>query len=425
MKEGKFKTFFSKIQVVIPLLLVGAYASSVDALAPILRNIQVAFPDASLTLVQMTLTLPSAVSIPVQLCTVFLAQYMTKKQMLSTGLILICVGGLIPFFFHSSIIFLVISSCVIGIGQGFYMPNQGALVGELFDGNFRGTVVGIQGGISAFMRSLLTIACGFFGVLIWSRAYIIFFFLIPLIALFIWRIPKGVKGAKIVGKGSGGVSGIKNVLTVPWIVLTILCTCATFSQMAYLINIAGFIADKNLGGAVTAGVATSFNVMARFIIGLSLGILLKGFKRFTLPFGYALNAAGYFVIINANSLLGIQIGGIMFGFGLGIQMAAGTYYMTETVKKEYLSQAFGLYMPFISFAVSVAPAVINTLSKTVFGATTASNNFKIGFMGYCFTASLMFLYQLIFCKDSMIGKISGLESKSELEPESGLESESK
>lgn len=409
MKE-KLKLLANHISIVIPLLLISAYSSSTDAIAPILRSMEEAFPAASLTLVQMTVTLPSAVSIPVQLLTVPLSQFMTKKQMMIVAISLVCIGGLIPLVFHSSIIFVVISSVIIGIGQGFFMPTSNALIAELFDGNTRGAFLGIKNGVSGFLRSILTLLVGFLGAAVWYKAYFIFIIMIPFIALFIWKTPNGEKGAKIAGKGVG-LSGLKGVLTPAFIVIIFFSFCATFSQMAYLTNISGFIADKGLGDAAAAGTATAFNTMARFIVGIALGFILRVFKKFTLPFGYLLNATGYFIILNASGMMAVQVGGIIFGFGLGIQMSAGMYYMTETVNKDMLTQAFGLYMPFVSLAVSVAPVIINSLSKLFFGATTSMNNFKVGFVGYAFAAVGMALYEMIFCKNSMIGKVSGLEEK--------------
>ncbi len=407
-EKGKYSNLASAIKIIIPLLLISCYSSSVDALAPILRNMQEAFPTASLTLVQMTLTLPSAVSVPVQLLTIPLSQFMTKKDMMVIAILCICVGGLIPLIFHGSIIFVVISSVIIGIGQGFFMPASSAIIAELFDGNTRGEFMGIRTGVSGFMRSLLTIACGFFGAVYWYKAYYIFVIMIPFIVLFCIATPQGEKGAKLVGKGVG-LSGIKGILTPGFIVITIISYMATTNQMAFLTNIAGYIADRNFGGAVTAGTATASNTMARLFCGIFFGFLLKAFKKYLLPLGYAMNAVGYLLILKANGIMGVQIGGILFGIGLGIQMAGGTYYVSEEVEKKYMGQAMGLYMPVVSFAVSTAPVIINFLSKNLLGGTTATNNFKVGFYGYTLTALLLLLYEVIFCKNSMIGKISGLE----------------
>ncbi len=407
-EKGRYSALAGAIKIVIPLLLISCYSNSMDALAPVLRNMQVAFPEASLTLVQMTITLPSAVSVPVQLLTIPLSQFMTKKDMMVTAILLICVGGLIPLAFHGSIIFVVISSVVIGIGQGFFMPSANAIIAELFDGNARGEFMGIRTGVSGFMRSLLTLAAGFFGALYWYRSYFIFLIMIPFIVLFIVATPQGEKGAKLVGKGVG-LSGLKGIFTPGFIVITIISYFATTNQMAFLTNIAGYIADRNFGGAVTAGTATASNTMARLFCGIFFGFLLKAFKKYLLPIGYAMNAVGYFLILQANGIVGVQVGGILFGIGLGIQMAGGTYYLSEEVEKQYMGQAMGLYMPIISLAVSTSPIIINFLSKNVLGGTTATNNFRVGFYGYAFTAVALFIYEVVFCKNSMIGKVSGLE----------------
>ncbi len=408
MKE-KLKLLSKQIGIVLPLLIICAYSSSTDALAPILRKMSEAFPEASLTLVQMTLTLPSAVSIPIQLLTVPLSQFMTKKQMMIVALGFICIGGLIPLLLHGTIMYVVISSVLIGIGQGFFMPSANAIIGEAFDGNTRGAFLGIKSGVSGFMRSGLTLLVGFLGAVLWYKAYFIFVIMIPFIALFIWKMPNGQKGKAIVGKGVG-LSGVKAIITPSFLVISIIAFLATSSQMAYLTNIAGYIADRNFGGAVTAGTATAFNTMARLIVGVCLGFLLHVFKKYTLPMGYCCNAIGYLVIISSSSILGVQIGGIIFGLGLGVQMAAGIYYITETVGKDSLSAALGLYMPFVSLAVSISPMIINGLSKILFGATTATNNFKIGLIGYIFITVAMTLFEAVFCKNSTIGKISGLET---------------
>lgn len=412
MDRSKLRILMSKFKIVLPLLIVQAYGSSADVLAPILNNMQVAFPEASMTLVQMTLTLPSAVSIPVQLLTVLLAQKMTKKDMMSLALFLICGGGLIPLFLHGNIIWVVISSVVIGIGQGFFTPAINALASDMFDGNVRAAFLGIKGGTTAFLRTLMTVAVGFFGVAVWSRAYLIFVFLIPFIALFMYVTPKGEKSAKIVGKGIG-LSGFKQVITPAFIIITLLCSFASCCQMAYTTNISGFIAEQNMGNSVTAGAASAFFTMSKFIVGLCLGFLMRAFKRFTLPLGYALCAGGYLIISLATGLTGVQIGGIIFGVGLGVQTSGGLYYVTETVDKKYLSQMMGIYFPAISLLISISPLVINSIAKLVYGSVSATNNFKAGCLGYAAVALLMFLYQLFFCKDSMIGKISGLEEAPE------------
>ncbi len=410
--QGKYKALLSAIKIVIPLLLISCYSNSMDALAPVLRNMQEAFPSASLTLVQMTITLPSAVSVPIQLLTIPLSQFMSKKDMMVIAILFICVGGLIPLVFHSSIIYVVISSVIIGIGQGFFMPASNAIIAELFDGNARGELMGIRTGVSGFMRSLLLLASGFFGALYWYRSYLIFVIMIPFIILFIIATPQGPKGAKLVGKGVG-LSGFKGMLTGGFIFITIISFFATVNQMAFLTNIAGYIADRNFGGAVTAGTATASNTMARLFCGIFFGFLLKVFKKYLLPIGYAMNAVGYLIILKANGIVGVQIGGILFGIGLGIQMAGGTYYLSEEVEKRYMGQAMGLYMPVISFAVSVSPVIINFLSGTVLGGTTATNNFRVGFYGYMLVAIALFIYEIVFCKNSMIGKISGLEGEAE------------
>ena len=120
--------------------------------------------------------------------------------------------------------FFVLSFVLIGIGQGFFMPTSNAIIGELFDGNTRGAFMGVKNGVSAFMRSGLTLLAGFLGVAYWYKAYYIFVIMIPLIALFMWKTPSGEVGEKVVGKGAGesigkGVTKLLGTDKAPYIIM--------------------------------------------------------------------------------------------------------------------------------------------------------------------------------------------------------------
>ena len=120
--------------------------------------------------------------------------------------------------------FFVLSFVLDGIGQGFFMPTSNAIIGELFDGNTRGAFMGVKNGVSAFMRSGLTLLAGFLGVAYWYKAYYIFVIMIPLIALFMWKTPSGEVGEKVVGKGAGesigkGVTKLLGKDKAPYIIM--------------------------------------------------------------------------------------------------------------------------------------------------------------------------------------------------------------
>ena len=119
-------------KIMIPIMLFVTFQSAFTAFSSVLASIAEQFPHASATTIQMVLTLPSTMSIPVSLCAGLLASYFTKKQMIEFSLVVEFIGGMIPLVNHTSLGMLILSSCLIGLGQGIMITMASAIVGENF-----------------------------------------------------------------------------------------------------------------------------------------------------------------------------------------------------------------------------------------------------------------------------------------------------
>lgn len=71
------------------------------------------------------------------------------------------IGGLLPLFIHGSIYSLVISSALIGIGQGLLINVASAVVGENFTGTASGVAMGLKQAAPSVGIAILTVATGF------------------------------------------------------------------------------------------------------------------------------------------------------------------------------------------------------------------------------------------------------------------------
>ena len=117
-------------KVMIPVMLFVMFQSAFNSFSSVLAAITEVFPDASKTLVQMILTIPSLISIPMGLLAGVLGSYVYKKYLVLFSLLMELIGGLLPLFIHGSIYSLVISSALIGIGQGLLINVASAVVGR-------------------------------------------------------------------------------------------------------------------------------------------------------------------------------------------------------------------------------------------------------------------------------------------------------
>ena len=74
-------------KIMIPIMLFVTFQSAFTAFSSVLASIAEQFPNASPTTIQMVLTLPSTMSIPVSLGAGLLASYFTKKHMIEFALV--------------------------------------------------------------------------------------------------------------------------------------------------------------------------------------------------------------------------------------------------------------------------------------------------------------------------------------------------
>ena len=90
-------------KIMIPIMLFTIFNSAFNAFSTVLVDIQSAFPDASATLIQMLLSLPSMISIPMGLISGILCSYFYKKHLVLFSITTMFIGGILPVFWHSSI----------------------------------------------------------------------------------------------------------------------------------------------------------------------------------------------------------------------------------------------------------------------------------------------------------------------------------
>lgn len=130
--------------ILLPILIIAMFQSAFNQFSSILAKLASVFPDVPTTAIQMVLSIPSLVSIPVSLTVGILATYILKKRLIQFGLAMMFIGGMMPIIFHYSIVSAYLCSICIGIAQGFLMSLAAALIAEHFDGHDRATAYGIK-----------------------------------------------------------------------------------------------------------------------------------------------------------------------------------------------------------------------------------------------------------------------------------------
>ncbi|MFZ7120515.1 MAG: MFS transporter [Eubacteriaceae bacterium] len=403
MEQKKSNIFKEKGKILVPLLLFIIFQSAFNAFSPILSQLAERFPDASTTTIQMVLSFPSLVSIPVSISAGLLASYIHKKRLVQIALTVMLVGGILPILIHSSIITVFVSSGFIGLGQGLLISLSGALIAEHFDGNQRGTVFGFKQVASSVGIAGLTVLVGYLGTIAWYNAYLIYFLLVPILILVSKFLPLGKLDEKLVGKGVG-LSGIKSLLTPSYIYMCFMVFFMGALLFTFYANIAMMITEKSLGDSSAVGQVTALNSLMTIVVGLIFGFILKGLKKYTLSLAMLVMCLAFLILSISNSFSIIAFGGIVFGIGAGLQQASSLYYVSESVSKSSNTLAIAIALALISVGISFSPVIVNSIQGTVFGSITATSSMLVAGCGYGIMLITELVRETFFNKDSMIGK---------------------
>lgn len=388
-------------KIMIPIMLFVTFQSAFTAFSSVLASIAEQFPNASPTTIQMVLTLPSTMSIPVSLGAGLLASYFTKKHMIEFALVVESIGGMLPLINHSSLGMLVLSSCLIGLGQGIMITMASAIVGENFTGTASGTAMGLKQAASSVLIAVFTVATGYLALSGWWHAYYVYFLAPVVLVITAVSLPKGKKDVRIVGKDAG--SGIKKVLTKGVIYYSVLSFFMAAANFAFYTNISFRIVNGGLGDSASVGVASAWNQIVTIIISLIFGYILKIVKKYALAVAVGVQALAYLIIVIAPNLSLITIGGIVYGIGAAIQMVAACYYILESCDQDAASMGIAICMTLTSLGITFSPYVVNTIAQ-LFGNNGITSGFLAAAAIQIVIVIIEIIYESLFNKDSQIGK---------------------
>ncbi|MRS05760.1 MFS transporter, partial [bacterium] len=168
------------------------------AVSPALGQIKIAFPESSDLAIQMILTLPPLLVIPVSLFSGRLAMVFRKRQLLFVGLVIYILGGLGGGFVNSMPMLLV-TRALLGIGNGVIAPLSLSLIADFFKGDERANTMGLSSSMATLSGIIMPLISGWLAVYNWRYAFACY--LVSLFAcVLIWKfLPEPPKSERVIG----------------------------------------------------------------------------------------------------------------------------------------------------------------------------------------------------------------------------------
>ncbi len=326
---------------------------SVSALSPALGKIAQAFPELSVSAVQLLCTIPSLVGFPLILLSGRLARVFTKKQILSVSLGLMLAGGLLPLLAGGGYPLLVIASVLYGVGFGGISPMTTALIHEHCPPERQAGMMGLQSAAIGIGGVFFSYLGGILANVGWRYSYLAFLLLAPVLLLTLC-LPKGSVARREKGRGGLMSPGFAYYLGHG---LLLNCFIGVF-----LTNISMLVQETGLGGAETAGSLTALYSVAGIVGGLAAGRLIGRLGRYMLGAITMVCALGMLALWHGGGMAPVLLGTSLLGAMYAMRMPAGYTGSIRMVPEEGATMAISLYCCFAQLGNFLSPLVIQRLS---------------------------------------------------------------
>lgn len=293
--------------------LVGVYSAALCLMGlivpvSVLADIAMAFPDTPITTIQLMVTLPSLVAIPTGIIVSKLASVAYKKYTALFFTALYIFAGSMPVWLHGSVEQLLISAALVGVSMGGLQNAMTTIIPDYFEGESRGTVLGLLSTFVCLGGFIYTSAATTFGAEDWTHAFYAYFIIGIFFIVQLFCLPKGKLEPK--ATKSEPVRVPKEV-----IVLCILgFLLYTFAQL-FNSNEALLVAERGIGGTAEAGLGSSAYTISGIFAGVIVAPLMKIFKKHAPTVAFFMTLAGLAVYGLSNDVITLCVGGFLIGLG--------------------------------------------------------------------------------------------------------------
>lgn len=357
----------NQIMVKIATLSQAFVVMSMMLIATVLPPISEAFPQASITQIQLIMSFGMLSALPVSIFSGWLANYIDKKIIGFLGLLIMMLGGLQAAFLHGHLYNLYFASLCIGVGQGLLVTNISNISTQLFSGHERSQMYGLQITVESAGSVVLMMVAGTLAQIFgWPGAYYTFLIIVPCLIIFAIGLPK-VPPPPAVIKAKKEKAPVAWPLPGVW-VISILIALFCCGYAMFFLNAGFYVFGNELGGPQLIGLAMSISTGAAVVGSLLFPYILRVIKRYT----WALS--GVFIIIGFCILVGLTPGktalfatAIFIGLGYSMAMPSGIQAISETATPKTLSLSMGIYMAFMAIGLMLAPTIMNPIARALFG----------------------------------------------------------
>ncbi|MBQ7149312.1 MAG: MFS transporter [Pseudobutyrivibrio sp.] len=360
----------NKTKIKVGVLSICAVALSYMALSPIIASIAADFPGVNETLPQMVFTLPSFMFIGCSpLCGIAMS-HINKKTIAIGGLLCYLIGGLLPFFFNSSIWELLAGSAIIGIGTGFLMPLINGFIVQYFKKDEQAGLMGLNATFTAVGALSFIFIGGQLAKMGWRYSYLTFLLVIPIILIALICLPKGEPQVAEVADKDDSVAKSQFEMNSYILGLFVIGTIYFIMQNAFNTNSSAYVAEVLGAGTGIASLVTMANTLGGILGGTMFRGLVMKFNSHIETVTLAAIGIGFLIPVFIPHMVALIIGSIMVGYGYAIFNAGGTYLLAQNTRPETNAFTVSVYLAVINLGAAFSPIIVNAFAGIIGNGAT-------------------------------------------------------
>ena len=359
---------------ILSLSLFGVIA--MDAVAPLLKQINASFPDIDATIIKQTVTIPSFIAIFFSLISGQIVRWIPKKGILFIALMLYSIGGVGAGWVDSFKYHLILRG-IMGAGMGLLAPITTSLITDFYHGDERADMLGYSMAVSKFAAIIVPPLSVMLAVNNWRNAFNIFL-ITPLILIFV-MVFLDIPAKQDVEK-SHEKNGVIPGIVYLYMAFAFLLLCVFFllvTDLSYLIDV-----KKTVSSYVSSfGLSTS--TIGTTLAGIFFSRIYKKIQEKTSLIGLFFCGMGFFLFTFSERIFVIFGGLFLAGFGFGLLMSTISLLTNNAVGNADSTTANSLINCGVSLGIFISPFMYARISSLFINLTSIRSSFYL--------ASILFL----------------------------------
>ena len=365
---------------IIGILSLSLILTSTMAVSGSMPEILDYFSNYDRSSVEMMLSVPTASILVIIAVTPILLRYLSQRVMITVGLVIIGVFGVLPAFV-SSFPMVFLSRIALGAGIGLLNTCAVTLIGERFEGQIRQKLQGIRCSMETLGESALVFVAGILLPCGWQKTFWIYGFALIILILYILFVP--VKNeSRTEPESQAGSSDTRAMTGKEWsFALRSALIGGLFVSLATAnaLRISSIIVESGFGSSVNGSNILSLSILSGFLGGLAFGKLLNILRGFLLPTASAIAAAGLLVICFADSLFMVAAGACICGFFTTVATSSMFASISDTVPAEVLGTSNAIALVGCNIGATVTPVLLKGFAIVHIAGLS---ELQVGFMSY-------------------------------------------